>query len=291
MAIPTSRRDGYLARLFSAEAVQSTARYAEQAADRLLSSFVGKPEFDVVREFSTPLSALVAGRVLQLDDDLLSRLRAALDGPPQPTGVQIAAARRVIEPLVDRVPLYPLLVGEHGYEHDIALGLITLLWVGATSSTVAALASSVLRVAECSVRGEIKSRPELLPDFIEEALRLDPPAHVIGRRTKREVTVAGQEIPANSPVHLMVGAANRDPARFEDPDRLNLERPNKRDHLTFGGGPHHCLGARLARAEIKAAMTALLRLMPNFELVQPPHTIRYVGSATRTLEQLVITSG
>ncbi len=70
-----------------------------------------------------------------------------------------------------------------------------------------------------------------------------------------------------------------------------LERANERDYLTFSAGPHHCLGARLARIEIRAALAALLRLMPDFELTQPPHTIRYMGTASRTLEQLIIKPG
>jgi cytochrome P450 len=282
-----------LAPRFATDAIRSLGIYAEATAERLLAPFVGECEFDVVRELSTPLTALVAGRLLQLDDTPLSKLCAQLEGVPRPSSSQkIAATRPVIEPFVASMPPYAELVGQHDYEHSVAVGLITLLWVAATSSSRTALSESVLRLADRSVRREVQSQPDLLPAFIEESLRLDAGEPPITRRTLRDVILAGVAIPADSPVVLMIGPANRDPARFEDPDGLVLDRPGPRDHLTFAAGPHHCLGARLARAEIKAALTALLRLMPDFELVQPRHMIRRSRAGlARTLEQLVITSG
>ena len=280
-----------LAPRFSGDAIRSLGGYAEEAAERLLTPVVGKPEFDVVRELTTPLTALVAGRLLELDEAPALELHARAGGPPRPTAVGMASARPIIGPLVGDMPLYAELRGEHGYDHTAAVSLLTLLWVAATSSSSIALGACVLRLTDHAVRREIKSRPERLPGFIEECLRLDPPAPVITRRTVRDVTLAGVELAAHSPVLLMLSAANRDPARFEDPDRLILDRPNTRHHLTFAVGPHHCLGAPLARAEIKAALTVLLGLMPDFELVQPRHTVRYSGaSVTRTLEALTITS-
>jgi cytochrome P450 len=281
-----------VARMFSADAIRSFGAYAEATSDQLLAPLIGKPGFDVVREFATPLTALVAGRLLELDDASSSELRAHVTGPPRPTGVQMARARVVIEPLARRIPLYSQLVGEHGYRHDAAVGLITLLWVAATSTTRSAIGSSVLRLADSSVRRPVQAQPDLLPGLIEETLRLDTDEPLITRTTVREVTLADVDIPANSSVMLTLGAANRDPVHFQEPDRLILDRPNTRDHLTFAAGPHRCLGARLARVEIRAALMTLLRLMPDFELAQPPHTVRYArAGVARTLEQLTVTGG
>lgn len=170
--------------------------------------------------------------------------------------------------------------------------MIVLLWIAATSSSRTALSTSVMQLARQPVRQKLAARPNLVPAFVEESLRLEPAEVMITRRTIRQVILAGVKIPADSRVVLMIGAANRDPARFEEPDRLILERQNVRDHLSFAAGPHYCLGARLARAEIRAALKTLLRLMPDFELVQPPHSIRYARAGlSRTLESLTIASG
>lgn len=116
----------------------------------------------------------------------------------------------------------------------------------------------------------------LLPNAIEEALRFDGPVIEQARWAAQDVEVAGVHIPAGSIVHLMAGAANRDPAKFEDPDRFDIRRLNANRHLSFSAGPHICIGQHLARVEMTRAVTAILDNLHNLRLDpdMPPPSIR-----------------
>jgi cytochrome P450 len=111
----------------------------------------------------------------------------------------------------------------------------------------------------------IKKDPSLIPNMIEELLRYDSSVQLTGRVTNADVEVGGVTIPAKESVVILLGAANRDPAQYADPDRLDVARQNVRP-LSFGGGIHFCLGAQLARLEGELVFAALVRRMPNLEL-------------------------
>lgn len=122
--------------------------------------------------------------------------------------------------------------------------------------------------------------------FVEESLRLNPPEHSISRIAVTEVELSGVKIPAGALVKLCLGAANRDPAQFDEPELFLLDRaPNR--HLSFGVGVHRCVGAPLARLETAAALRVLLRLEPRFRSVQSLETLRYVGFVNDTEELLI----
>ncbi|MEU6339858.1 cytochrome P450 [Streptomyces sp. NPDC046977] len=110
---------------------------------------------------------------------------------------------------------------------------------------------------------------ELLPTAIEELLRFDTPLQMFERWVLDDIEVGGTVIPRGSEVALLFGSANRDPERFADPDHLDLTRPDN-PHITFGAGIHYCLGAPLARIELAASFSALLRRAPRLELVAEP---------------------
>jgi cytochrome P450 len=116
----------------------------------------------------------------------------------------------------------------------------------------------VLRLVEQpELQERIAADRALLPLFIDEVLRLHPPELLVPRLTRQDVTIGGADIPAGALVHICVAAANRDPAMFDAPDRLRLDRPARR-HFAFGSGIHHCVGAPLARRIVAAALGALL---------------------------------
>jgi cytochrome P450 len=111
----------------------------------------------------------------------------------------------------------------------------------------------------------LKKDPSLIAGAIDELLRFDSSVQVTSRVTHAEVELRGVTIPAEESVVMLLGAANRDPAQYADPDRLDVTRQNVRP-MSFGGGIHHCLGAQLARLEAELAFTALVTRMPNLEL-------------------------
>jgi hypothetical protein len=104
----------------------------------------------------------------------------------------------------------------------------------------------------------LRANPGDIPKFVEEVLRWDPPIQGTMRRATREVEFHGHASAKDQWVAPMWGAANRDPAIFPEPDVLDIDRPNARNHLTFGHGIHFCVGSELARMEARIAFELLL---------------------------------
>jgi cytochrome P450 len=111
----------------------------------------------------------------------------------------------------------------------------------------------------------LKQEPALIPGMVEELLRYDSSVQLTARVAHEEVELGGVTIPAKENVIVLLGAANRDPAQYADPDRLDVTRQNVRP-LSFGGGIHHCLGAQLARLEAELVFSRLVERMPNLVL-------------------------
>ncbi len=105
---------------------------------------------------------------------------------------------------------------------------------------------------------------------VEEVLRYDSPVQLTGRTALTDTTGAGREVPAGTQVTLLLGAASRDPAVFDDPDRFDVTRPNARDHLAFSAGIHYCLGSGLARLEAVRGLRALTERFPELHVAGTP---------------------
>ncbi len=110
--------------------------------------------------------------------------------------------------------------------------------------------------------------PRLLPKALEEILRFTPPIMAMRRTATRDTELGGTAIGKGQKVVMYYGAANRDPAVFEDPDTFDITR-KLNPHMTFGGGRHHCLGAHLARLELTTMFGAMIRRMPDMQLAGP----------------------
>ena len=108
--------------------------------------------------------------------------------------------------------------------------------------------------------------PGLLPNAIEESLRLEPAAAMVDRYATADVELAGAAIRRGDLVSVSVAAANRDPSAFPDPDRFDVRRENARQHLAFARGPHVCIGMHLARLEAHTAVGRLLDRLPGLRL-------------------------
>ncbi|MGD9997463.1 MAG: cytochrome P450, partial [Ilumatobacteraceae bacterium] len=115
--------------------------------------------------------------------------------------------------------------------------------------------------------------PSRIPDAVEEAIRFEGSVIAWRRITRCPVTLSGCEIPAGAQILTLLGSANRDETVFDDPDRFDIDRPNSRNHLSFGFGNHFCLGAPLARLELRVFLEILTQRLPNLELV--PTTYAY----------------
>lgn len=142
---------------------------------------------------------------------------------------------------------------------EVAL-LAANLFTGGQETTVRMLSFAIRMIAEDQeLQARLRAERELVPNFIEEILRYESPLRAQFRMAKVDTEVSGVDVPAGSTVLLLPGAANRDPAMFEDPDRFDVDRENARYHATFGHGVHHCAGAHLARAEGRVTVNRLLQ--------------------------------
>jgi cytochrome P450 len=119
---------------------------------------------------------------------------------------------------------------------------------------------------DTDLQQQLRSDPSLIPDAIEEFLRLYTPYRGFARSARREVELHGRRIQPGEPIALVYASANRDESVFPDADQFRLHRPNIRQHLAFGRGPHMCAGIALARQELRIALEELLAQTRHFEV-------------------------
>jgi cytochrome P450 len=111
---------------------------------------------------------------------------------------------------------------------------------------------------DAALFARLRAERDLVPTVVEESLRHDPPIHVLMRDCLRDITIDGVTIPAGVKVGFGLASANRDERTYDDPNEFRLDRPSAKDHLAFGGGPHVCPGASLARLEGRVALDVFL---------------------------------
>ena len=196
---------------------------------------------EAVRKFMDYFRELIAERRSSPGDDLLSGLVAAEDEG-------------------DRLSEYEL------------LATCVLLLIAGHETTVNLIGNGTLALLRHPAELQrLRDDPSLMGSAVEECLRFDSPVQLTGRTATEDLEVAGQAIPRGQQVVTLLGAANRDPSHFADPDRFDVAR-NDRTHMAFGGGIHVCLGAPLARLEARCAFAGLLDRWSSLELVvdEPP---------------------
>jgi cytochrome P450 len=215
-----------------------------------------------------------------------------------------AAARSIVDylrPILERrrhepredlltVLLNAEVEGEKLAEEEVLSFLRLLLPAGA--ETTYRLVGNVLLalLTHPGQRAEVEARRELLPDFIEETLRWESPVQLISREATRDVELHGYRIPKGDMACFSIGSANRDERHYEDPDRFDLRRANKGDHVSFGLGEHYCLGSHLARMETSIAVSALLDRLPDLR-PNPAASYGIVGFAFRSPKSLPVLFG
>jgi cytochrome P450 len=162
---------------------------------------------------------------------------------------------------------------------DEMVGFCTQL-VGAGADTTTKLISTALLLLarDTNLQTQLRATPAEIPAFLEEVLRLEPPVQGMFRVATRNVELAGAQIPAGALVWSLYGAGNRDASVFPEPDTLDWHRDNLRQHLSFGHGPHLCIGANLARAVARIAVRTLLAEFRHIELADPAFVPDYEPS-------------
>ncbi len=267
----------------------------EMIAGDLIAQLRRRSVVDVVAEFAAPLPILVISELLGVAADRREWLRAASTALQEASSSRAAArtdahdvadtaaqrlsaffaaqldARRR-EPGPDLISLLALAQARDAAplsDTEIIATCVHLLTAG-HETTTNLLAKSVLALlANPDALDELRSDPTLLPAAVDELVRYDPPVQAVSRWVHRDLQVDRHRVPAGSKVVALLGSANRDPARWSDPDRLDLHRPPGQ-HLGFGMGVHYCLGASLARAEAEIGLRSLLDLLPDVTAAPGP---------------------
>ncbi|WP_156688012.1 cytochrome P450 [Mycobacterium sp. Marseille-P9652] len=264
----------------SAKRVRIIEEFAAHTADRLWNEHLRGDRIEWMSAMANRLPMMVVARLLGLPDgdvDKLIRLGYAtttlLDGIV--TETQLAAARAAAIELSGYVVEHfekASVEAEHGLMADLAqrcatgeleqhpaLTMMLTLFSAAGESTASLLGSAAWILTDRpEIQRQLRNNPELLGAFVEEVLRYEAPFRGHYRHVMRDATLGGVEVPANSHLLLMWGAANRDPAHFEAPNEFRLDRSNSKGHVTFGKGAHFCLGAALARLEARIVLGMLL---------------------------------
>jgi pimeloyl-[acyl-carrier protein] synthase len=272
---------------FTPRVVEGLRGRIQTLVDELLDRVASQRHMELVHDLAYPLPVTVIAELLgiptadrarfkQWSDTLailLDPLQAADGlGPTERAFAEISAYMRPIFAERRQAPRDDLIsalvtVEDQGQTLDeIELLSLSMLILGAGHETTTnLLANAVLALLRNSdERRRLQDDPALIGTAVEEFLRYDSPVQTTDRVATVDCEVAGHPIRKGSVVALLLGAANRDPARFADPDRLDLGRPDNH-HLSFGHGAHFCLGAALARLEAQIAIPTLLRRFPDLD--------------------------
>ncbi|MBN6040914.1 cytochrome P450 [Amycolatopsis sp. 195334CR] len=263
---------------FSHAFLQRYQGQLRRLADETVGSFAERGSCDVVQDFAIPFSAGSLARVVFATDneDLVSRGIAAAKEvavTSSPEAFQALAAlsaealaeaaaeerdgvlRALATETIDGRPL----------TMEEKLGMVTTLFLGGLDTTRGVIANIAYHLATRDDVEALLRRPGGWQRELEEFLRYETTVAFMARTAVRDTEIGGMPIPAGGRVAVFFAAANRDPARFENPDELVFDRPSI-PHLSFGFGIHHCLGLHFARLQLKTAFAALLARGTNFRL-------------------------
>lgn len=263
--------------------VKDAEPYVRESVETLLSGFQRAGGGDFYEDVAAQLPIDVAGELIGWDHDVRSRLRSAVDQAVEhinPDGDNAAARAELVSLMLAQIAdrrerprndrLTALLSATIGGEplSDERLLMFTFIFAIAGYETTARALSSFIwyLAANRELQDRLRAEPSLIPNAVEEGLRMFPSAHTFFRTVTERTELCGEVLEPGEKVALLFGAANRDPKVFDDPDRFRPDRENARQHLSFGWGAHFCAGAHLARAEMRILVEMLLSGYSPFEL-------------------------
>jgi cytochrome P450 len=248
---------------------------ADYAADLplwLVCRFLGLP-VDARRE----IGRFLAGTEEAFTDPLTAEGRARAEAGIVALGdyVEALIAERRVAPAEDLVTDLLEAHAEGRVDHDELVALVVNVIGGAVGSSRAAIANALLVLTQHpDVADWVRTDPDHVRPTVEEALRYHPPFRAGRRVATRAVRAFGLDLEPGDTVYLSRQAANHDPDRFSDPDRFDPRRADAR-HLSFGYGPHFCLGQALARLDLDEALRAFLNHPVRWRLAAEPHRIPF----------------
>lgn len=292
---PVHTRNRKLVNLaFSAPRVNAIEADMRTKSIELIEAFADKGECEFVEDFAIPLPVAMIAQQIGLDNDpkqVKAWSDAAVDRFSQMVSRErvldcarsLVAYQKYMKGKIDErranggddllADLVSARVeGETPLTDEEIMSIMQQFMVAGNETTTSTLAGGLLQLIrnpdqmEKAVAAAGGKDPKVIMNLVEEALRYETPTAGMWRIVKQDTELGGVAIPAGSVVQLRYAAANRDPAKFENPDKFDIERANARAHLAFGKGPHMCVGNMLSRKEMLVAFDELLSRLTNFKV-------------------------
>ncbi|NTX08357.1 cytochrome P450 [Myxococcus sp. CA040A] len=297
-----SRFRSLVSKAFTGRRLAEKEPFIRALVDELIDSFRKEGKADLFQRFAHPLSCSIIAEILGIPRADIHRFRRWSDelttvlAAHGPIEHQVACARGVVDfqrylaaaleerktsprddlmsdivtgsqgmtPPMSMAELVSMLMQVHFAGHETTAGLI----VGAVE----------LLLEHPEQLRALREDPGLIAGAVEEAVRMTSPVHAMFRTALEAVELGGVSIPKGAHIRIVYASANRDEARFHEPERFDVRRPDIKKHLAFGQGLHFCIGAPLARLEARLSLEALLRSLPGLRLVtgQTPGFLRSV---------------
>lgn len=285
-----TRLRSLVGKLFTPNRLRENEAFMWNLADRLIDEIADRGEVEFGAAYAKPFTLLVIADLLGVPREDHKTFRGWLGGeagtPGNPDGEHGGDSvfanlfpyfTRYIEerraaPRDDAMSQLATVRYPDGELPDVGdvVRLTSILFAAGQETTARLLAAGMRVLAEQpKLADALRADPRGIPKFVEECLRLEGPIKSGFRLALRDTRIGGVDVPAGTVVMALIGAANRDPSVFEDPDRFDPNRSNARRNIAFGHGEHFCPGASLARAEARASFERLLARLDDFRLVDP----------------------
>ncbi|MGL5837177.1 MAG: cytochrome P450 [Sphingorhabdus sp.] len=277
---------------FSMPRVNALENGIRDKVDRLIDGFIEKQECEFVSEFAVSLPVQVICEQLGFDLSEQANVKRWSDAFADRLGHMISkereleCAREVVEfqhavkakidtrreePTDDLLSdiVNASLAGERPLDDAEILSIAQQLMVAGNETTTHSLAGGIVHLAQNpEAQAKVRANPAIIPNMVEEVLRLDTPTAGMWRVVKSDCTLGGHEFKAGEMIMLRYAAANRDPAKYPDPESFDPERQNARTHLAFGKGIHMCVGNMLSRKEMTVAFQQLLARLDDIRIAE-----------------------
>jgi len=285
-----TRHRAMAGKLFTPNRLKENEEFMWKLSDELLDELADRGEMEFSADFARPFTLLVIADLLGVprEDHRQFRRSLLMEGGNLPGNAKGAASHggfanlepyftgyvedRRAHPREDFMSQLANVRFPDGELPEVAdvVRLATILFAAGQETTARLMAAGMRVLAEQpSLVEQLRSDPSAIPNFVEECLRLEGPIKSTHRLALRDTQLGDVDVPAGTVVLGSIGAANRDPRVFQDPDRFDPKRRDARRNIAFGHGEHFCPGASLARAEARISFERLLARLDDFELVDP----------------------
>lgn len=271
---------------FMPKVLKSYEPMVEKYVDDAFAAIAGREQIDLLWDIVVPITARTTLSLVGYDPDdwrdaALSAHRVSFTRETDPTyplaevqrlqaGFRAMLAERRKCPRDDLASAIAngIVAGKPLTDEEGESMMSALVFGGFDTTTTAVINAILWLEGKAELRQRLLAEPKLLDIALEEWLRIWPPSHGIARTVMRDVEIGPRTLRAGERIYLWYAAANRDPAKFADPEEVILDRPKVYDHLAFSGGGHRCLGAPLAKIEIRGMIRAVLERIPDYAILR-----------------------